>query len=107
VNPPAGIESEEIILATRGDSTADPSAVGIWDREPSSFPQDLQNLLSAVFSVEHFGHRIITVSQDLANATDYREFMPGSKASLTGVKDLSGGLSSGFLLSPTTTAPYN
>jgi hypothetical protein len=63
VNPPTGMESEEIILATWGvsadafgDSAAVPSAVGICEGVLRGCPHDRQNLLSAGICAEHFGH---------------------------------------------------
>ena len=67
VNPPAGIESDEIILATwgvsagLGDSAAGVPIVGIWEGELRGRPQELQKRLSCGFCVEHFGHRIVGV----------------------------------------------
>ena len=63
VNPPAGIESEEIILATWGvsagaltGSAAVPSAVGICEGVLKDCPHEEQNRLSGKFCAEHFGH---------------------------------------------------
>ena len=63
VNPPAGIESEDIILATWGvaagalaGSAAVPAAVGICESVLIGCPQDRQNLLSRGICTEHFGH---------------------------------------------------
>jgi hypothetical protein len=65
VNPPAGIESDEIILATWGlaagdfgDSAVGDSTVGIWESELIGCPQELQKLLPCGFCAEHFGHGI-------------------------------------------------
>jgi hypothetical protein len=63
VNPPAGTESEEIILATRGlsaggfrGSSAAPVAVGICEGLMRGCAHEEQNRLSGKFSAEHFGH---------------------------------------------------
>ena len=63
VNPPAGIESEEIILATWGvsagvltGSAAVPAAVGICEGVLRGCAQEEQNRLSGKFCAEHFGH---------------------------------------------------
>jgi hypothetical protein len=71
VNPPAGTESDEMILATRGESSPEPSdrgcrpapsgtsIVGIWEGALMACPHEEQNRLSGRFSAEHFGHWII------------------------------------------------
>jgi len=54
VNPPAGMESDEMILATWGvsgsalrDAVPGPAAVGICEGELTACPQERQNRLSA------------------------------------------------------------
>ena len=56
VNPPAGIESDDIILATCGlaagdfgDSAAGDSTVGIWENELRGSAQELQKRLPCGF----------------------------------------------------------
>ena len=62
VNPPAGIESEEIILATwgvsagLGGSAAGIPIVGIWEGVLNASPHEEQNRLSGRFFAEHLGH---------------------------------------------------
>ncbi len=63
VNPPAGIESDDIILATWGvaagaltGSAAVSAAVGICEGALMECPQELQKRLSGGLCAEHFGH---------------------------------------------------
>ena len=63
MNPPVGIESEEIILATwgvsicaLGVSAVMPVAVGICEGGLRGCAHDEQNRLSGKFCAEHLGH---------------------------------------------------
>ena len=89
VNPPAGIESDEISrlalgvsAGTRGDSAGEISSVGIMDGELMLCPQEPQNLLSDGFFAEQFGHWIIDgcVIGFVKSATDYMGLLKGNKA---------------------------